>query len=213
MSGDKYEYKSPAKLEKIDSQTDISFTVPAGSYPYTVDVCQTQGDWDATEVLMTDTLSSDKMNYIGYAKVEAFEYNADNNAYKVKDTKWVKIDGLKLFTLKPSNLGWSGVNYAYKFTYYARPTDSNFGEVKVTNTFSLSGNAIRGQNSLPLDGISSQGEVTVSGSFKMNVKKESWYYEEPKTGATTWKNGKLYWVIEVSGTAIFARVQVSGMPS
>lgn len=202
MSGDKYEYKSPAKLEKIDSQTDISFTVPAGSYPYTVDVCQTQGDWDATEVLMTDTLSSDKMNYIGYAKVEAFEYNADNNAYKVKDTKWVKIDGLKLFTLKPSNLGWSGVNYAYKFTYYARPTDSNFGEVKVTNTFSLSGNAIRGQNSLPLDGISSQGEVTVSGSFKMNVKKESWYYEEPKTGATTWKNGKLYWVIEVSGTAI-----------
>lgn len=202
MSGDKYEYKSPAKLEKIDSQTDISFTVPAGSYPYTVDVCQTQGDWDATEVLMTDTLSSDKMNYIGYAKVEAFEYNADNNAYKVKDTKWVKIDGLKLFTLKPSNLGWSGVNYAYKFTYYARPTDSNFGEVKVTNTFSLSGNAIRGQNSLPLDGISSQGEVTVSGSFKMNVRKDAWYYEEPKTDAITWQNGKLYWVIEVSGTAI-----------
>lgn len=36
----------------------------------------------------------------------------------------------------------------------------------------------------------------------MNVKKESWYYEEPKTDAATWQNGKLYWVIEVSGTAI-----------
>lgn len=56
MSGDKYEYKSSessAKLEKSDSQTDTSFTVPAGSYPYTVDVNQTLGDWDATEVSMT----------------------------------------------------------------------------------------------------------------------------------------------------------------
>ena len=202
MSGDKYEYKSSIKPEKINSQTDISFTVPAGSYPYTVDVNQTLGDWDATEVSMTDTLSSDKMNYIGYAKVEACEYNATTKIYDVKDTKWVKIDGLSSFTLKPSDLGWTGVNYAYKFTYYAKPADSNFGEVKVTNTFSLSGNAIRGQNSFPLDGISSQGEVTVSGSFKMNVRKDAWYYEEPKTDAITWQNGKLYWVIEVSGTAI-----------
>ena len=202
MGGDKYEYKSSAKPEKTDSQTDTSFIVPAGSYPYTVDVCQTLGDWDATEVSMTDALSSDKMNYTGYAKVEAFAYNTDTKTYDVKETKWVKIDGLRSFTLKPSDLGWTGVNYAYKFTYYARPADSNFGEVKVANTFSLSGDAIRGENRFPLDGISSQGEVTVSGSFKMNVKKDAWYYEEPKTGATTWKNGKLYWVIEVSGTAI-----------
>ena len=202
MSGDKYEYKSSIKPEKINSQTDISFTVPAGSYPYTVDVNQTLGEWDATEVSMTDTLSSDKMKYIGYAKVEACEYNSDTKEYEVKDTKWVKIDGLSSFTLKPLDLGWSNKNYAYRFIYYAKPTDSNFSEVKVTNTFSLSGNAIRGQNSLPLGGISSQGEVTVSGSFKMNVKKESWYYEEPKTDAATWQNGKLYWVIEVSGTAI-----------
>lgn len=87
MSGDKYEYKSSessAKLEKSDSQTDTSFTVPAGSYPYTVDVNQTLGEWDATDVSMTDTLSSDKMKYIGYAKVEAREYNATTKAYDVK---------------------------------------------------------------------------------------------------------------------------------
>lgn len=203
MSGDKYEYNElTGKPEIIDSQTDTSFTVPAGSYPYTVDVNQTLGDWDATGVSMTDTLSSDKMKYTGYAKVEAREYNSDTKDYEVKDTKWVKIDGLSSFALKPSDLGWTKVNYAYKFTYYAKPVNSNFSEVKVTNTFSLLGNAIRGTGSFPLGGISSQGEVTVSGSFKMNVKKESWYYEEPKTGATTWQNGKLYWVIEVSGTAI-----------
>lgn len=203
MNGDKYEYnESSGKPEIIDSQTDTSFTVPAGSYPYTVDVNQTLGEWDATGVSMTDTLSSDKMKYTGYAKVEACEYNATESRYDVKGTKWVKIDGLRSFTLKPSDLGWTGVNYAYKFTYYAKQADSNFSEVKVTNTFSLLGNAIRGQNSFPLDGISSQGEITVTGSFKMNVKKDAWYYEEPKTGATTWQNGKLYWAIEVSGTAI-----------
>lgn len=188
---------------KSDTSTDTSFTVPAGSYPYTVDVNQTLGEWNANQVEMKDELiPNDKMNYIGYAKVEAFEYNTNTNTYDVKGTKWVKIDGLSSFTLKPSDLGWTGVNYAYKFTYYAKPANSNFSEVKVTNTFSLLGKVIRGKNSFQLEGISSQGEVTVSGSYKMNVKKESWYYEEPKTDATIWQNGKLYWVIEVSGTAI-----------
>ena len=201
-TGVKYDLTSGNVPPDTSTSTDTSFTVPAGSYPYTVDVNQTLGDWNATEVSMTDTLSSDKMNYIGYARVEACEYNATTKTYDVKEIKWVKIDGLRSFTLKPSDLGWKGVNYAYKFTYYAKPADSNFSEVKVTNTFSLSGTVIRGNNKFLLDGISSQGEVTVSGSFKMNVKKESWYYEEPKTDATTWKNGKLYWVIEVSGTAI-----------
>lgn len=139
MNGDKYEYnESSGKPEIIDSQTDTSFTVPAGSYPYTVDVNQTLGEWDATGVSMTDTLSSDKMNYTGYAKVEAYEYNANKEIYDAKETKWVKIDGLRSFTLKPSDLGWTNANYAYKFTYYAKPADSNFSEVKVTNTFSLS---------------------------------------------------------------------------
>ena len=73
-----------------------------------------------------ELIPNDKMNYIGYAKVEAFEYNTNTNTYDVKGTKWVKIDGLSSFTLKPSDLGWTGVNYAYKFTYYAKPANSNF---------------------------------------------------------------------------------------
>lgn len=202
-TGDRYEYDLTSGTVKPDSSADTFFTVPAGSYPYTVDVNQTLGEWNATNVLMKDELiPSDKMQYIGYVKVDACEYNVNTNKYDVKGTKWVKISGLSSFTLKPSDLGWENVNYAYKFTYYAKPADRNFSEVKVTNTFSLSGKVIRGKNSFQLDGISSQGEVTVFGSYKMNVKKESWYYEEPKTDATTWQNGKLYWVIEVSGTAI-----------
>ena len=36
----------------------------------------------------------------------------------------------------------------------------------------------------------------------MNVNKESWYYEKPEASATEWTKGKIYWAIEVSGTAI-----------
>lgn len=201
--GTDVKYDLTSETVKPDSSTDTSFTVPAGSYPYTVDVNQTLGEWNATNVLMKDELTpNDKMEYIGYAKVEACEYNANTNTYDVKGTKWVKIAGLSSFKLKPSELGWSDKNYAYRFTYYAMPTNANFSSAKVNNKFSLSGKVVKNGVEFDISNIYSQKEITVSGSFKMNVKKESWYYEEPETDATTWQNGKLYWVIEVSGTAI-----------
>ena len=200
-TGDRYDLTS-GKVQ-ADSSADISFIVPAGSYPYTVDVNQTLGEWNATNVLMKDELTpKDKMTYIGYAKVEACEYDADTKAYDVKETKWVKIDGLSSFALKPSELGWSDKKYAYRFTYYAMPENADFSSAKVTNKFLLSGNVVKDDVPFDISDIYSQKEITISGSYKMNVKKESWYYEEPETGAATWQNGKLYWVIEVSGTEI-----------
>ena len=200
-AGAKYDLTS--ETVQPDSSTDSFFIVPAGSYPYIVDVNQTLGEWNVTNVSMKDELTpNDKVKYIGYAKVEACEYNATTKTYDVKETKWVKIAGLTKFELTPSNLGWNNVNYAYRFTYYAMPANANFSSAKVKNKFSLSGSAVKGNGSFDISNIYSQKEITVSGSFKMNVKKDAWYYEEPKTGATTWQNGKLYWVIEVSGTAI-----------
>ena len=189
-----------------DTSADTTFTVPAGSYPYTVNVNETQGDWDATEVLMKDTLiPNDKMEYTGYVKVEAREYNpaSSNTAkYEVKETKWVKIDKLTEFTLKPSELGWTDKNYAYKFTYYATPKNTGtFSSAVVNNKFTLSG-VVKGESSIDISGIYSQTDITISGQFKMNLRKEAWYYEEPKADASTWQNGKIYWVIEVDGTAI-----------
>lgn len=196
-------YDLTSETVKPDTSTDNFFTVPAGSYPYTVDVNQTLGEWNATNVLMKDELTpKDKMQYIGYAKVEACEYNAKTNTYDVKETKWVKIAGLSSFKLKPSELGWKDANYAYKFTYYATPANANFSSAKVNNKFSLSGQVGKDGKLFDISKIYSQKEITVSGSFKMNVKKDAWYYEEPETGAATWQNGKLYWVIEVSGTEI-----------
>lgn len=190
-----------------DTSADTTFTVPAGSYPYTVNVNETQGNWDATSVSMKDTLTpNDKMEYTGYVKVEAREYNPDSSntdKYEVIETKWVKIDKLTEFTLKPSELGWTDKNYAYKFTYYATPKNTGtFSSAVVNNKFTLSGNVVKGESSIDISGIYSQTDITISGQFKMNLRKEAWYYEEPKADASTWQNGKIYWVIEVGGTAI-----------
>lgn len=201
----KYDLTSGKIIE--DTSTDTTFTVPVGSYPYTVNVNETQGDWDATSVSMKDTLTpDDKMEYTGYVKVEAREYNPDSSntdKYEVKETKWVKINKLTEFALKPSDLGWTNKNYAYKFTYYATPKNTGtFSSVVVNNKFTLSGNVVKGESSIDISGIYSQTDITISGQFKMNLRKEAWYYEEPKADASTWQNGKIYWVIEVNGTAI-----------
>ena len=196
MSGDVYD-------GSLKSDTTDRFTVPAGSYPYIVTVNDTQGVWDATEVKMTDTLSPKNMEYVGYAKVEAFEYNKDSNEYSLAGTKWVNIDRLNTFTLSPKQIGWDKKDYKYVFTYYAKPVNlGNYSKTQVTNTFKLNGVVKKGDIPIDISNINSSKTVEFSGSYNMNVHKSSWYYQEPEPDAQTWKNGALYWVIEVSGTSI-----------
>lgn len=203
-----------------DNSTENTFQVPKGSYPYTVMVNDTLGDWDATSVQMSDKLNSNKMQYVGYVKIEALEVkqkdsslsstgdyektNTLDRTYEPKGVKWVKIDGDTSFTLKPSDLGWNDNKYAYRFTYYAKPVNQDsYGNSKVTNTFTLTGNVVgRNGKSFDISNISSNKEVTITGNYQMNVKKSSWYYESPKADSENWSKGKIYWVVEVSGTAI-----------
>lgn len=219
MSGNRY-IKNNGNYS-IDNSTENTFKVPTGSYKYTVMVNDTLGDWDATSVQMTDNLNSNKMQYVGYVKIEALEETkkennlsstGDRNAhintldreYKSIEVKWVKIDGDTSFTLKPSDLGWENNKYAYRFTYYAKPVNQDtYGNSKVTNTFTLTGNVI-GKDGIPfnISDIASNKEVAISGNYQMNVKKSSWYYESPKIDSGNWAKGKIYWVVEVSGTAI-----------
>lgn len=219
MSGNRY-IKNNGNYS-IDNSTENTFKVSTGSYKYTVMVNDTLGDWDATNVQMSDQLKSNKMQYVGYVKIEALEetkkaknlsstgdWNAHINTldreYKPKGVKWVKIDGDTSFTLKPSNLGWNNNKYAYRFTYYAKPVNQDsYGNSKVTNTFTLTGNVVgRNGKSFDISNISSNKEVTITGNYQMNVKKSSWYYESPKADSENWSKGKIYWVVEVSGTAI-----------
>lgn len=181
-----------------------SFTVPSGSYPYTVKVNQTLGDWDATNITMKDTLTpAGRMQYVGYVKIEACEYDSTENTYRTVETKWVNIDGKSSFSIKPSDIGWSNNKYSYFITYYAHPVNQEqFSQTTVKNSFTLDGIVTNGASSYPITGIKSEKEVTVEGNYSMSVTKSSWYYEEPAVDSENWQNGKMYWVVEVNGTSI-----------
>ena len=87
---------------------------------------------------------------------------------------------------------------------------SSLTSAKVTNTFTLNGDVKRGVDgkNFPFTNVSSSSEVTLEGSYNLNVNKQAWYYEKPKQNATEWQNGKHYWVIEVNGSKIRKDTQI-----
>ena len=197
-TSDIYVYDSSGTIKPDSTETD--FTVPEGCYQYMVKVNQTQGQFDVTGATLTDSLDKAVMKYVGYVKITA--YDTSNTAV---GTKWVKIDNQTSFSLKLSQLEWKNNNYSYQFEYYAKPVDlSTIGETKVTNTFKLTDEVKKygSDETFKFDNVNSSVEVTLQGNYHLNVAKKAWYYEEPEENATTWKNGKLYWIIEVNGSAI-----------
>lgn len=220
INGDKYTYNGDTVVQ--DSTSENSFTVPKGSYKYTVETNKTLNDFDVADVTMTDTLTSKYMKYVGYVKVEALEANLTSKelqwdessksyilqpTYVRVDTKWVKINGRKSFSLKPSDLdlGWTDKNYAYRFTYYAKPDNLGaFTETTVKNKFTLNGIVKKGNGEFTFseNDVSRETTLTIKGTLNMTAKKVSWYYSEPTKDSGTWPNGELYWVVDVGGTQI-----------
>lgn len=217
MSGDRFIYEN--KAIKKDSTSNTTFTIPEGSYKYTVETNKTLNDFNVNEVTMTDTLTSKHMKYVGYMKVEALKAEMNSQelqwdeasqnyklqpTYNVVETKWVKIDGQKTFSLKPSELGWTNKNYAYRFTYYARPDDlSTFTETKVKNKFTLEGVVKKGDGTITTfdkEDVSRETTLTIKGNLNLTANKQSWYYKEPDSN--TWTNGELYWVVDIGGSQI-----------
>ena len=215
MKEDRFVYTGSGIIK--DSSSNTTFTIPEGSYKYTVETNKTLNDFNVNEVTMTDTLISKHMKYVGYMKVEALEaesissdlnkgendtYTLSSN-YKPVDTKWVKIDGQKTFSLKPFDLGWKDKNYAYRFTYYAQPDDlSTFTETKVKNKFTLEGVVKKGDGTFKFnkEDVSKETTLTIKGNLNLTANKQSWYYKEPDSN--TWTNGELYWVVDIGGTQI-----------
>ena len=217
MTEDRFIYGNKG-IEK-DSTSNTSFTIPEGSYKYTVETNKTLNDFNVNEVTMTDTLTSNHMKYVGYMKVEALEaesISSDlnkekndtytlNSHYKPVDTKWVKINGQQSFSLKPSELGWTNKNYAYRFTYYAKPDNLDaFTETKVKNKFTLEGVVKKGDGTFTFnkEDVSKETTLTIKGNLNLKANKQSWYYKEPNTDSNTWTNGELYWVVDIGGSQI-----------
>ena len=207
MSGSDFYVKKKDGYEK-DSSVN-SFNVPAGSYQYTVNVNKTMNQFDVTEATLKDVLSSDVMHYVGYVKITPYKYDATKNVYEDQKPKWVKIDNETSFELKLSQIGWTNNNNSYRFDYYAQTNDlSEVGKVEVKNTFSLSGDVVKGNQTFKFNNVGSSQTIQVNGHYSLSVNKSAWYYEKPQENATSYMNGKLYWVIEVSGTAIRKDTQI-----
>lgn len=217
MSGDRFIYENENNKITDDSTLNTSFTIPEGSYKYTVETNKTLNDFNVNEVTMTDTLTSKHMKYVGYMKVDALEADSIsrdlnkgtndtytlNSNYTTVDTKWIKIDDQQSFSLKPSALGWTDKNYAYRFTYYAKPDNLDaFTETKVKNKFTLEGVVKKGDGTFTFnkEDVSKETTLTIKGNLNLNANKQSWYYKEPDSN--TWTNGELYWVVDIGGTQI-----------
>ena len=220
MSGDRFIYENK-EIQK-DSTSNTSFTIPEGSYKYTVETNKTLNDFNVNEVTMTDTLTSKHMKYVGYMKVEALKAEMNSQelqwdeasqnyklqpTYNVVGTKWVKIDGQKTFSLKPFELGWTDKNYdyAYRFTYYAKPDNlGTFTETKVKNKFTLEGVVKKGDGTFTFnkEDVSRETTLTIKGNLNLHANKQSWHYKEPNKDSNTWTNGELYWVVDIGGTQI-----------
>lgn len=185
-----------------DSSVD-SFEVPAGSYKYTVNVNQTMNQFNVTDATLKDVLSSNIMHYVGYVKITPLKYNEDTNVYEDQESKWVKIENQQEFELKLSKIGWSKNKDGYRFEYYAKTDDlSQVGNVTVKNTFTINGNVVGDDGTFTFNDVSSSQTIQVNGHYSLSVNKSAWYYEKPQENVTSWKNGKLYWVIQVKGSAI-----------
>ncbi len=217
MTEDRFIYGNKG-IEK-DSTSNTSFTIPEGSYKYTVETNKTLNDFNVNEVTMTDTLTSKHMKYVGYMKVEALKAEMNSQelqwdeasqnyklqpTYNVVETKWVNINDQNSFSLKPSDLGWTDKNYAYRFTYYAKPDNlDTFTETKVKNKFTLEGVVKKGDGTITTfdkEDVSRETTLTIKGNLNLKVNKQSWYYKEPDSN--TWANGELYWVVDIGGTQI-----------
>lgn len=195
MNDSRYVYQNGTLIQ---DDSDTQFTVPAGSYKYTVQANQTLGQWDVTSSTMTDRLQPEEMKYVGYVKVTAF--NALTNTAIA--SKWVKIDGQSSFAFKPSQIGWEDNQYGYRFEYYANPSGlDNVSQLQINNTFSMD-QAIRNGNTFQFNNLNASHQVTLHGFYNLSVQKQAWYYEMPLENTSSWKNGKHYWFIEIKGSAI-----------
>lgn len=190
------------KNDKYEKDASVkSFEVPAGSYKYTVNVNQTMNQFNVTDATLKDELSSGIMHYVGYVKITPYKYNAETNNYEGQQPKWVKIENQQKFELELSQIGWNN-NNGYRFEYYAKTDDlSQVGNVAVTNKFTINGDVV-GDETFKFNDVSSSQTIQVKGYYSLSVNKSAWCYEKPQENATSWTNGKLYWVIKVDGSAI-----------
>lgn len=210
-----YVYENVDGTYEIPTDTPGSFTVPAGSYKYTV-VVNEAGDWDVSSANMKDTLEGIHMEFTGYVRVDAYEISgtaavpggtdqqvvSNLSARTPNKTVWVKVDGETSFNFTAHDIGLGDGQYAIMMTYYAQPVNmEGITNVFVTNTFTLEGTVGVGGHYYILDGIEVHGDMLLTGSNHFAAEKLAWYYDKNATGNYA-PRGALYWAIKIKANMI-----------
>lgn len=187
-----------------DSGTPVNFTVPAGSYRYTI-VMNNLGDWDVTKATIRDALSKNQLQYTGYMQVDAYDPRVQGSDAlgTLVETHWLKINELQSFRLSLSEIGFAEKNYAFRITYYAVPVDlGSISTVVVSNTVSIGGTIGKDGQQFEIGDFSSKAEITIHGGRSFEARKYPWYYENSQVSQGTWSKGAIYWGIKIDGTGL-----------
>ena len=223
----RYQNASSSWVEATDAAA--SFTVPAGSFPYQV-VVNEAADWDVASAVLTDTLKNEYLAYTGYLRVDYYESGLneqpanDTQAVEllkkttVTKTVWADIDKMSTFSFSPKELGLADGDVckgAFLLTYYAKPNQvSNVSLVTTGNAFTVKGKVVGpGEISVTLAGVQVSTSTVLQGEKNLNLVKSGWYFDHNKESSGDWEHGRLYWVIDVTGTEISAGTQIKDVPS
>ena len=223
----RYQNASSSWVEATDAAA--SFTVPAGSFPYQV-VVNEAADWDVASAVLTDTLKNEYLAYTGYLRVDYYESGLreqpanDTQAVEllkkttVTKTVWADIDKMSTFSFSPKELGMADGDVckgAFLLTYYAKPNQvSNVSQVTTGNAFTVKGNVVGpGGISVTLAGVQVSTSTVLQGEKNLNLVKSGWYFDHNRESSGDWAQGRLYWVIDVTGTEISAGTQIKDVPS
>ncbi len=189
-----------------DPNKPQSFTVPAGSYPYSITI-NDLGDWVVTQATVKDVLNSQYAQYAGYLQVTAYDTKqagSDPLGTPV-ESRWLKIDGLRSFQLQLAQIGFPGNSHAYRFKYYVMPVNvGDISKVIVSNTAGFNGPVGRDGETFQVGEFGSRVEVTMQGGHAFEARKYPWFYEKPKATAGLWSKGAIYWGIKIDGTELHA---------
>ncbi len=197
-------YDATSGTVVAEPNAPLSFTIPAGSYPYTV-TFNHLGDWDITKAEINDTLSSKYVQFSGYLRVDAFDAKASGNdpLGTFVESRWVKIDGLQSFRLHLSDIGFSNNSYAYRFTYHSTPVDiGTIHKIYVSNTANIIGTVGRDGEEFQIGNFGSKAEITIQGGHSIEAVKKPWFYERPIVSRGTWSNGAIHWGIKIDGSEL-----------
>ena len=55
--------------------------------------------------------------------------------------------------------------------------------------------------------------TVLQGEKNLNLVKSGWYFDHNRESSGDWENGRLYWVIDVTGTEISAGTQIKDVPT